>query len=184
MAQRKITQDLIVRQAQALIEEQGFDNFSLRELAYRLGVQPSSLYNHLKNVSSLRDAIALLALEEMQGRIEAAVKDIHGREALLRIARTIRTFSQERPELFRSIESGGRLEATGAFFAPTKEVLKDFALTEEEKDKFTNAFHAAIFGFLLMERRHMLLRAEEADHDFVTMVGLLTSGLRLERQVN
>ncbi len=180
----KITKELILKGAQELIEQEGYDNFSLRELAFRLGVQPSALYNHLKNVHDLEDAISLLALEELDQAIGCAVRELEGKEALLVTAKTIRAFAQERPQLFLSIERGGKLEKSAALFFHTKKRLGAFSLTEEDEDRFTNAFHAAIFGFLTMERRHMLLRGEEADESFTTMIALLLSNLQPTRRVN
>lgn len=54
MAQKRISKDIIVHGATEMIEEMGYGNFSLHELAYRLGVKPSSLYNHMKNLEDLR----------------------------------------------------------------------------------------------------------------------------------
>lgn len=180
----KITKDLIVKGAQRMIEQEGYDNFSFRELAYRLGVQPSALYNHLKNVRDLEDAISLIALEELDKAIQETIRNLHGKEALLMTAKAIRSFAQARPELFRTIERGGKLEKSAALFVHTKDQLDQFSLTAEDEDRFTNAFHAAIFGFLMMERRHMLLRSEEAEESFTTMIALLLSNLHPTRRVN
>ena len=60
-----LTKDIIVVEAVALIEEQGLNAFSLRELATRLGVRAASLYNHIANVDELYTAVG----ETVMGRL-------------------------------------------------------------------------------------------------------------------
>lgn len=181
---QKITKDLIVQGATRLIEEDGYDNFSLRELAYRLGVQPSALYRHLKNVRDLEDAIALCALETLQEKIDQASRGTYGKEKITAIAQAIRSYAKEQPGLFHVIEHSRNMERTGALFHSLRDALADFPLTEEEVDLYANALHAGVFGFITLERRGMLLCADQADAGFTTMMGLLLATLQPARRVN
>ena len=53
MQKKGITPEKIYQAATQLIIEKGYDRFSLRELAGRLGVQPASLYSHVKNAEEI-----------------------------------------------------------------------------------------------------------------------------------
>ncbi len=67
MARKGLNTDRIVEAAAELIAEKGFDQFSLRELADRLGVKTASLYNHISSLSELTSHIGQLTFERMEG---------------------------------------------------------------------------------------------------------------------
>ena len=69
MAGKGLNTDRIVEAAAELIAEKGFDRFSLRELADRLGVKTASLYNHISSLSELTSNIGQLAFERMAGQL-------------------------------------------------------------------------------------------------------------------
>ncbi|MEB8343099.1 TetR/AcrR family transcriptional regulator [Streptomyces endophyticus] len=57
--------DRIAREALALIDGEGADAFSLPRLAARLGVRPSSLYNHLDGRAAVVEGVRRLVVAEM-----------------------------------------------------------------------------------------------------------------------
>lgn len=70
MARKGLNTDRIVEVAAELIAERGFDQFSLRELADRLGVKTASLYNHISSLSELTSNIGQLAFDRMAWTME------------------------------------------------------------------------------------------------------------------
>lgn len=57
MEQEKLTREIIVGEAIALLNEEGLDGVSLRKLAERVGVKAPSLYWHFKDKSALMSAV-------------------------------------------------------------------------------------------------------------------------------
>ncbi|MET8471261.1 TetR/AcrR family transcriptional regulator C-terminal domain-containing protein [Streptomyces sp. NPDC006422] len=60
-----LSADRIAREALALIDADGADGFSLPRLAARLGVRPSSLYNHLDGKAAVVEGVRRLVVAEM-----------------------------------------------------------------------------------------------------------------------
>ncbi|WP_375760553.1 TetR/AcrR family transcriptional regulator [Corallococcus exercitus] len=61
----RLSRDLVVETAVALVREQGLRQLSMRTLAQRLGVTPMAVYKHVAN----RDALALLCVESILGAV-------------------------------------------------------------------------------------------------------------------
>ncbi len=57
MRKRNLTRELICEAAIQLIETDGLEKLSMRNLASKLGIEAASLYNHLANKSALYDLI-------------------------------------------------------------------------------------------------------------------------------
>ncbi|RSD20915.1 TetR family transcriptional regulator [Amycolatopsis eburnea] len=57
-----MSRDRILREALALVDEEGLDAVSMRKLARRLGVDPMSLYNHVDGKDALLDGVAEVLL--------------------------------------------------------------------------------------------------------------------------
>src|SRR5262245_28023639 len=76
----------VLREALALVDEEGLDAVSMRKLARRLGVDPMSLYNHVEGKDALLDGIA----EVLLASLPAAVAGTELRSTLHRLAREFR----------------------------------------------------------------------------------------------
>src|SRR3954447_14751840 len=61
-----LTRDRVLDAAIRLADEGGLESLSMRKLARELGVEAMSLYNHVANKGDLVDAIADLAVSEIQ----------------------------------------------------------------------------------------------------------------------
>ncbi|KIF06320.1 TetR family transcriptional regulator [Streptomyces sp. RSD-27] len=83
--------------AAEMADETGIENVSLSALARRFGVKDASLYSHVRNLRDLRVRVALLAGEEMTGRIAVAVAGRSGKDALVAFADAYRAYALERP---------------------------------------------------------------------------------------
>jgi len=184
MAQKRISKDIIIHGATEMIEEMGYGNFSLHELAYRLGVKPSSLYNHMKNVEDLKKAISLCAIEQMQAAIKEAATTKEGKEALVSMAIAVRKFARSNPELYKTVfilppqEGGLQMETM------LSRHLRQFTLTKAEELHFTRAYCASIFGFIKLENQGYFTEAVDTDASFVAMIALLLSSLHMAKKVN
>jgi len=184
MAQKRISKDIIVHGATEMIEEMGYGNFSLHELAYRLGVKPSSLYNHMKNLEDLKKAISLCAIEQLQNVVHTAGEGKEGKEALVSIAIAIRKFAKTNPELFKTVfilsANEGGMELERLIDKP----LAEFTLAPNDANHFIRAYSAAVFGYIQLENLGYFKNATGTDASFIAMVALLVASLTPAKKVN
>ncbi len=64
MSGKGLTLELIVDTATKLIEEEGCDSFSLRELSAHLNVKAASFYNHISSVEDNNREVGIFATEK------------------------------------------------------------------------------------------------------------------------
>jgi AcrR family transcriptional regulator len=99
----------LVAVALELIEEQGLEEFSLREAAARCGVAVSSAYKHYASRRELLQAVGDRGFHElaalMERRVKAATRGLAGtrraEEQLYQIGRQYILFAVARPNLFK-----------------------------------------------------------------------------------
>ena len=74
MSSKGLTKDIIIAQADALMEEGGQSVVSLHELARRLEIKTPSLYNHIKSTKDLQYQIFRYAIDKLVANQNAAVQ--------------------------------------------------------------------------------------------------------------
>ena len=72
MKGKGLTMEVIVGAASELVEEKGYNNFSVRELAQRLHVKAASLYNHVSSVADINRAVGVHATNKLNDALEKA----------------------------------------------------------------------------------------------------------------
>ncbi|MFA6844694.1 MAG: TetR/AcrR family transcriptional regulator [Sphaerochaetaceae bacterium] len=184
MAQKGITKEIIVRGATALIEEMGYGNFTLHELATRLGIKPSSLYNHMKNMDDLKQAISVCAVEKLTASIQEATSKTEGKETLVATAVAIRSFAKNNSELYKAIFFTGGGQRALDLYSLVQKPLENFSLTKDESIHFCRAFSAAVFGFIMLDGKGYLSSNVDKDASFIAMVALLLSSLQVTKKVS
>src|SRR5260370_34115092 len=95
-ARRPLTRERILQTGLQLIDEQGLDAFTMRNLAQELGVDPMSIYRHFENKDALLDGVADILWSEVK-LPESRV----GWEALLRsFATSLRALAHVHPHAY------------------------------------------------------------------------------------
>lgn len=75
MSRRGITYSEIMEKALKLVEEVGYEQFSLRELAAKLGVKPASLYNHIEGIEEINTGIAIEVAKRLNRTLQTAIEE-------------------------------------------------------------------------------------------------------------
>ena len=73
MKGKGLTISSIVEAATELVIENGYNNFSMRELAKKLHCKAASLYNHIEGIDDINREIGSYASELMNDALEKAV---------------------------------------------------------------------------------------------------------------
>ncbi|MFC9975731.1 TetR/AcrR family transcriptional regulator [Spirillospora sp. NPDC127200] len=88
----------IAAAAVALIDRDGLDRFGVRRLADDLGVDPMSIYHHIKGKAALLDAVSEAVIAEMETRAQAAPRDWE--QVARRTAHDYRRMAYRHPRVF------------------------------------------------------------------------------------
>lgn len=166
MAKRGLNKENIIDAAEELVVEKGYDNFSLREVATRLGVKPASLYNHVKGLEEINVGVALRAADKLKREIEEAVKDKEPDEALAESMRAYRRFAMQNPELYKAFVRIPLLndkEVTHIgfrSFSPIREVIDSYGLTKRENIHYARELRAVMHGFIELTNNGFMQKKE------------------------
>ncbi|MBQ8432872.1 MAG: WHG domain-containing protein [Clostridia bacterium] len=167
MHKKGLSSEEITRVASEMIAENGCANFSLRELAAKLGVRPASLYNHVSGIGEINVAVALDASTQMHHRLEAAVEGLLREQAFLRGLAEYRAFAAENPELYKLLyrlaganEENAALIRKAALYSiePLRRVVKQFELDEADMIHFMRFLRSTLYGFITLTSEGFLLR--------------------------
>lgn len=151
-----LTAALVVADAAALADEAGFDAVTVSAVARRLGVQTPSLYSHVRDREALLDGVTALALSEVAGRIAAAIAGRAGRRALEGYATAYRTYAQQSPGRWQSLQRRAgdvvvQSDAAREVVALTGAVLRGYPVPEDEHVHAVRLLGSTINGFLTLE---------------------------------
>jgi AcrR family transcriptional regulator len=93
----------LIDSALTMLTEEGAWNFTLRQVARRVGVSHTAPYNHFADKAELLAEVALLGFQELRGELAAAAKrhPRSARQALLGIATAYVRFAVEHPAHYR-----------------------------------------------------------------------------------
>ena len=103
MKGKGLTLEMIAETASRLVEEKGYNKFSVRELALRLNVKAASLYNHIDSVEDINREVGRLAMNKLNDTLERATEGKRRDEALEALAYAYAQFVKEDYELYRAI---------------------------------------------------------------------------------
>ena len=157
MARANLTRASVVAAAADLADRDGFDAVSVSALARHLGVQPASLYSHVRDRAAVLEGVHERALDELADRIAAETAGRSGRDALAGLAAAHRDYAREHPGRWTALQRPAAAETVTSGAAQrlvtfTWAVLRGYALADDELVHATRFVGAAINGFLTLER--------------------------------
>ncbi|MBE5040172.1 TetR/AcrR family transcriptional regulator [Oscillospiraceae bacterium DSM 107454] len=157
MPRQGLGKERVVQAAVALIEEKGISQFSMGKLAKRLNVKTASLYNHVKNLDMLLEAVGFVAITQLTEAEERAVKGKTGDEALFALAEAFRAFAREHYQLYRVIMGfpkwNNRMleQGAGKIVRPVMQVLAGYGLSEVQQFHWQRVLRGMMVGFAFHE---------------------------------
>ena len=154
MAKKGLSKDQIIEAAVALIGEGGYDSFSLRTLAAKLGVQPASLYNHVEGIDEISTEIALYASEMMRNALNQAMEGKEPDQAFIDAALAYRQFAAENPEIYKALvhmplsHDENVRRAGFQSFHPLRDLINSYGLTRRDAISFSRGLRSVMHGFI------------------------------------
>lgn len=145
------------------LEQDGAEDFSLRELARELGVSAPSLYRHYPNKSALLDALAAAGMDRLGAVQRTASEAAGGGEAgFFACGRAYVRFALAEPELFRLMSS--RMAMSDPLVAPLEEVPQAIRFLRESIDQLMGQ------QALAQQRRAAALHAWSLVHGLALLI--------------
>lgn len=157
MNNSKLSKQIIVDEAMAIIAETGNPEIPLREIARRLGVQAPSLYNHIKNTQELQYAVYQRTIEMIVAKVKNATSGKSKDEAIKAFAEAYYSFAMENKGLYKLIMSiPSKKDETGKEIAlplldAAISILSDYEMEEEAKAHWQRVLRAILHGFVSQE---------------------------------
>lgn len=182
MAKRRLNREIIMDEAVKLVTEKGYDRFSLRELAGRLGVRPSSLYNHIRGVDEINEEVAVRASQQLHGALTEAMSGKDPDTAFIDCAYAYRKFTEENPELYKALihippfHDEQIRKASFYSFEPLRSIVSSYGMQKPVSIHFLRTFRSFIHGFVELTGNGLMQRAKTggeetfdfAIHQFLT----------------
>lgn len=157
MKGKGLTMEVIVAAATELVEEKGYNNFSVRELAQKLHVKAASLYNHLNSIDDVNKEIGLKAVSHMNEYLEQSAEGKEKDEALRALAYAFRSYVKNNYQMYRAImempalNRDGSLEIGRESVKSIRRVVAEYGISREDAIKFSRSFRSALHGYASYE---------------------------------
>ncbi|WNV85674.1 TetR-like C-terminal domain-containing protein [Umezawaea sp. Da 62-37] len=156
MGRAGLTVDRLARAGAELADRIGFGQVTVSAVARLFDVQVSSLYSHVRNSEDLKTRIALLALEEMANRGDAALAGRAGKDALVALANVYRDYAREHPGRYaaartRLTPEAAAASAGGRHSAMTRAVLRGYDLVEPDQTHAVRLLGSTFHGYVELE---------------------------------
>lgn len=103
MARTGLPYGFILDTALQLVEEKGFDKFSMHDLAKALGIKTPSLYNHFSGIKQLQKELALKIEQDLYRQSTQAMKDKSPDDMIRALAHTQLEYAKQHPHLYQVI---------------------------------------------------------------------------------
>lgn len=97
---RRLDREDVLKAAEELVDRDGWRNLTMAALAAELGVKPSSLYNHVKNLSSVLDDIRIRAFGMLNEAFVRAAVGRSGARGLRALADAMWTYARTYPSRY------------------------------------------------------------------------------------
>ncbi|MDZ4727811.1 MAG: TetR-like C-terminal domain-containing protein [Leptospira sp.] len=155
---RVLTREIILTKAWDLACVNSFENLSIKSLAESLEIRPPSLYNHINDLSELKNEISSMAMDTLSEKLLLALesaKTSHKKIKLSILMRTYRDFAHQYKNVYGLILSAPRENLAHKIAA--EKILNICLHTLDLKELDTKAIHkirilrATLHGFVSLE---------------------------------
>jgi AcrR family transcriptional regulator len=178
----KVTPELIVHRARAMIESEGVEALSLNKLAADLGIAAPSLYNHFKNKGALLRAVNAGTAEEMaRVMLNGAEGETDLKTRFLLLAHAHRAFAAANPATyalaFNNMAEDQRPDADEMekLALPLQALMAEY-VGEERSLVATRGIWALLHGFAMLQITDQFRRQGNVDEAFEQSIKAFIEG--------
>ena len=186
MPRARLTPLSVTEAGAALIDEVGFENFSMGLLAERLGVKTPALYKHVTSQADLAHRIAIVSMAEFADAIRDAIQGRAGSDALAAGAQAMRTYVLEHPGRYAAADAAAArptgpddpiIPAVERVVASWAAMLRGYHLDSSQEIHALRMLRSALHGFSTQEAASGFRFDASIDDSFTWMIAFLDRGL-------
>ena len=177
----------VVAEAIKQVDQHGWHQLSMGDLAARLKIKTPSLYNHVDGVTGLRRMLALRAAELLDDALVRVTVGKSDDAAVLAMAHAHRAFLKAHPGLADATVAAPPkkdrewTEAADKVVRTCVTVLQGYGLELDDALHVLRGIRSATHGFATMERSGGFGLPIDVDQSFEWMIGSLVDGIRAKR---
>ncbi|MGW4693703.1 TetR/AcrR family transcriptional regulator [Kitasatospora cineracea] len=152
-----LTVERITRAAAELADRVGIEKVTVSALARQFGVKDASFYSHVKNLQEIRIRVALLASDELNQALAAAIAGRSGGEALTAFADAYRDYALAHPGRYAATQlplDPAEFTDTAVFARSvelTYAVMRHYRLAEPDLTDAARLLRSTFHGFIGIE---------------------------------
>jgi AcrR family transcriptional regulator len=154
-ARAGLTVDAVTDAAVELADEVGLEQVTASAVARRLGVQPASLYAHVRSTDDLRTRVGVRALEELGDRLALGLAGRAGRAALEAVVDAVRDYARDHPGRWAATQVRLDLAQAGAagfrVSALMRGALHGYGLDPAEEPHAVRLLGSTVNGFVRLQ---------------------------------
>lgn len=157
MFRKGLSKDIILAEAVRMITEDGYADFSMRELAFRLGVKAASLYNHIDGIKEIDITLAEVASKELAERLRLSTQGKDRGEAFVAASVAHKEFAENNRELYKallrvpSVHDERATKAGMDSVEPLMTVIASYGVPRDVAINFLRAHRSFMHGFVELE---------------------------------
>jgi TetR/AcrR family tetracycline transcriptional repressor len=145
---RRLTRDIVVEEALAVLDEGGYEALTIRRLAERLGVVPMAVYRHVTSKDDLTDALVDLAVS----RVPLPDPGLDWRDGLRQLAHAIRNTILRHPGVNTPLVTKPALGPSSLVLAEFGfDVMRSAGFHGDDTTRSVNSIVTYTIGFTALE---------------------------------
>lgn len=159
MARTGLPYELIMNTALQLVEEKGFEEFSMHDLARALGIKTPSLYNHFSGIKQLQKELALIIEQDLYHQSTKAMDGKSPDDMIRALAHTQLEYAKQHPHLYQVILSlptivqndltdDAASNAAWHSVEPIRIALSQYHLNDADSIHLNRMFRSMIHGYI------------------------------------
>lgn len=179
------TTEEILAAAREHLAESGPDGFSLREVARRVGLSPSALYNHFENREALINALAFECVQLLGAYFAPTRAAVTASERLRELGAAYLRFAAEEPVRYRlvfdmlesPVANWDHYVAVAYPFTALVEAVESGLATGEFTDRAGRSASGIAFGMWALVHGSVMLRAHHLAHVSIDLDALCMTAI-------
>ena len=184
MARAGLDKAVVVERAAWLANQLGLEQIQLKTLAESLGVQPPSLYNHIKGLDDLHRELMLYGWRQMERRMAEAAAGVSGYAAWEAVCRAFYGYATENPGVFSAMlwynkyQDEETRRSTENLFSLCFQITASLHISAENCNHLIRTFRAFLEGFCLLVNNNAFGHALPVADSFDLSLQVLIAGMK------
>jgi AcrR family transcriptional regulator len=186
----KLSRELVINEALAFLDREGWDALTINALAAELGTKGPSLYNHVDSLDDLRRAVRVRVIGDIITMLGRVAEGRVGDDAVLFMAGAYRSYAHHNPGRYSAFTrmplAGGDdpefTAATKGAAIPVMSVLSSYGLDIEQAFPAALEYWSALHGFVMLEMTGVMDDFIDVDSLFTDMVLRLAAGMERRKE--